>query len=429
MKRITMKQGVRAVGAVAAIGLAGGLLTGCNSGGGPGPNGYDLTVWVYSDFVQGEAGELMDKLVEEFKDEHDNVNSVTLEPKNDAELLNSLMSGVGLPDAFSASARDGKEYRAAIDLLDLSSVFESTDYADGFYQDALDAVSVDDGVWAIPFISYIPVIYRNLTVLEKAGVNPDEGIPTYDAFLDQLEKVDASGTDATHSWTNNSYFAPGAVMGSDAENITVGVEDGETTIEPSQLERTFETVAAIEQFANQSMTNDSDVAVEAFKSDRLGYLVGGPWQEANFEQSGVEYDFVLVPPYEEGGWTGGLQGWDFFYGVSSGDDERDALVSALLQQIGSYEFQKQWTIEVGRSTLREDVMDDPEVISASTMAEVSSEGLKNGMLQMDFMRSSVFWPSAMADPVAKLGTGKLTPEEAAERFVEGINQLYNEAGE
>lgn len=415
----------------AALGLASSLLVACSPGGSAGPEGgkYDLTFWVYSDFVQDESGKLMNQFVDEFLAEHSNVNSIELVPKNDADLLSGLLGGVGLPDMFSASARDGKKYRDAVGLLNLKPIFDDQEFSGGFYENALHAVTVDDGVWAIPFISYIPIIYRNLTVLEKAGIDPAEGIPSYDVFFDQLAKVKDSGVDATHSWTNNGYFPPGAVMASDAENITVGVENGKTTIQPAQLVRTFQTVAEIEKYANQSMTYDADVTMEAFKSDKLGYMIGGPWSEPGIKQSGVKYDIALVPPYTAGGWTGGLQGWDFIYGVESEDETRNELVGAWLKKLGSYDAQKAWTLNVGRPTLRQDVMNDPEVVESTMMAKVSSQGLANGMMQMDFVHSTVFWPSAIGDPAAQLGTGAATPEQAAEKFIEGINGLYAEAGE
>lgn len=419
----------KALGAVAALAVAAGLLTGCGSSESSDPNKkQDLTLWVYSDFTQGEAGAVMNKIVDDFKQEHANVGAVTLVPKNDADLLSGLMSGVGLPDAFSASARDGKKYRDAVGLLDLKPVFDE-DYAKGFYPKALETVSQDDGVWAVPFISYTPVIYRNLTVLKNAGVDPAEGIPTQQAFLDQLAKVQASGVTATHSWTKDDYFGPGAIMAADADKITEGVKDGKTTIKPEELERTFETVKAIDKFGNQSMIYKADSTMEAFKSNKLGYMIGGPWSEPAIKQSGIQYDFVLTPPYEKGGRTGGLQGWDFFYGVQSKDDSRNQLVAELMKKLGSYDVQKEWTLKTGRPTLRQDVMDDPAVVSSSAMAKVSSEGLKGGMPQMDFMKSGVFWPTAMTDPVAQLGAGALTPKQTAEEFVKGINSLYAEAGE
>jgi len=439
---------IKSLTMVAALALGVSLFTGCGGGGSPGgtPSGgdtttstggggaattkYDLTFWVYSDFVQAEMGKIFNQWIDEFKAEHPEVNSITMVPKNDADLLSSLMSGVGLPDMFSASARDMKKYYDAIELLNIKSQFDGDDaFTKGFYPNALSAVTVDDGIYAIPFISYIPVIYRNLNVLEKAGINPADGIPTFDAFLQQLQKVKDAGVDPTHSWTNSGYFSPGAVMAADAPNITVGLQNSKTTVKPEQLVRTFETVKKIDAFGNQALSQGSDAVIQAFQTDKLGYMIDGPWIEPGVKASGVKYDIQLVPPYEVGGWTGGLQGWDFMYGVTSKDEARNQLVGAFMKKMGSYNEQKDWMLRIGRSTLRADVMNDPAVVSSSPIAQISSAGLQKGMMQMDFGHSTVFWPSAMTDSVAKLGRGEISPADCAQQFVDAINAMYAEAGE
>lgn len=415
-------------GTSASGGAAGGGDAGGGTPAGGGGGGYDLVFWVYSDVVQNEQGRLMNEWVAEFVAENDNCNSITLVPKNDSELLTSLMAGVGLPDCFFASARNGKQFRDAIGLIDLKEMYDSDpEYTAGFYPNAIDAVTVDGGMWAVPFISYIPIIYRNLTILEAAGIDPDEGIPTYDAFVEQLAKVKAAGYDATHSWSAGGYYCTGAIMGSDAPNITVGVENGETTVKPEQIVRTFETMLRIEEYAN-AMTYGQDVTQEAFKTDKLAFILDGPWSEPGIEQSGVKYDVVLVPAYEEGGWTGGLQGWDFMYGVASDDAEKDALVTAWLKKLGEFESEKAWTKYVGRSTLRQDVMDDPEVLE-TMMAQVTSEGLKKGMQQMEFVHTSVFWASPIGDISPQVASGTYTPEQGAEEFIKAVNAMYKESGE
>lgn len=410
------------------------LLAGCvgkstdGESSGESGDGYELTFWVYSDFVQGEQGELMKKWVSDFKANNPDVKEINLIPKNDSELLTGLMAGVGLPDAFSASARDGKKYKGVMELLDLTEMYESDpEFTKGFYPDAIDTITVDDGMWAVPFISYIPIIYRNLTVLEKAGINPDEGIPTLDDFTEQLKIVNESGIDATHSWKAGGYFAPGAILGADSENLTVGIEDGKTTVKPEQVERTLQTVAEIEPYSN-NMTWDSEAAIEAFKTDQLAFLLNGPWVEPGIISSGVEYDVQLVPPFTEGGRTGGLQGWDFIYGVDSGDSGKNDAIVRWLKYIGQFEQMSEWTTTTGRPMLREDVMNDPEVL-ATMMAKVSAQGLNGGMKQMSFFDSSVMWPSPIGDIASKVADGSLTPEQGAKEFIDAVNALLAEAGE
>jgi len=314
-------------------------------------------------------------------------------------------------------------------LLNLKPIFEAdSKFAEGFYDNALDAITVDDGMWAIPFISYIPVIFRNLTLLEKAGIDSTNGLPSMDIFIEQLRTLKEAGIYGTHSWSAGGFFAPGAILAADADNLTVGVLDGKTTIKPEQVVRTFEYIVKIDSYANKNMTWSDDATLEAFKTDKLAFLLGGPWTEPGIQQSGVNYDIVLVPPFEEGGRNGGLQGWDFIYGVDSGDPARNDAIMRWLKYLGEYEQQKEWTIKIGRPTLREDVMDDPSVLQ-TMMAKVSSQGLKGGMMQMQFFKSKVFWVSAIGEVAPMVSSGELTPEEGAQKFIELINALYAEAGE
>ena len=92
--------------------MAAGSLAGCNSGGGGEASGsqtatdgkYDLTFWTYSDMVLNDQGKLLDGWVEDFVAENDDVNSISVVAKDDADLLTSLMAGVGCRICFALRA-------------------------------------------------------------------------------------------------------------------------------------------------------------------------------------------------------------------------------------------------------------------------------------------------------------------------------------
>lgn len=390
---------------------------------------YDLVFWVYSDAVLNDQGKLFNRWVEEYCEENPDVNSITLIGKNDADLLTSLMAGVGLPDMFFASARNMRQYKEAIDLLDLTPVYQSEEgYQDGFYDSAIAAISQDAGMWAIPFMSYVPIIFRNTDVLEKAGIDwENEPLTSWDVFFEQCEKVKAAGIDATHSWSQGGYYCPGAVLASDAPNLTVGLENGETTLKAEQLLRTFETLQKLETYSNGMSYSDAP-ASEAFKAGELAFIAAGPWNEPDYIQAGTHYDVQLILPYEENGWTGGLQGWDFMYGVNTGDEGRNEAIRGWLKKMGSFEVQQEFAKVIGRSVLREDAMDDPDTQQTEMLA-ILADGLKCGMNQMNFGHSSVFWTSAIGDVAPAVANGSITPGEGAQQLIDGINGLYAEAGE
>ena len=200
-------------------------------------NGTVLEFWVYSDFTQDVSWEVMRGWAEDFIANDPDVTGINFTGKNDNELLTGLMAGVGLPNCFSASARDLKKYKDAIDLLDLSEIFADESWSGGFYDSAINAVTFEDGVYALPFISYIPLVYRNLDVVAAAGIDTSKAPATMDEFLSQLAAVKASGVDATTSWSAGGYFCPGAIVALDADSLTPGIEDSETTLQAEQFVR------------------------------------------------------------------------------------------------------------------------------------------------------------------------------------------------
>ena len=265
-------------------------------------------------------------------------------------------------------------------------------------------------------------------MLEKAGIDwKNEPLNTWDDFYAQCEKVKAAGIDATHSWSTGHFTCPAGILACDAPSLTIGHENGKTTVKPEQCVRAFETMLTMEKYSNGT-TYGSQAATEAFKTGALGFLCAGPWTEPDYQQAGVHYDIQLIPAYEKDGWTGGCQGQDWMYGVDSKDAGRNDAIRRWLKKMGSFETQKAFTKVIGRSTLRQDVMNDPEALTLD-VAKVLSRGLNAGMPQMEFGHSSVFWVSAIADVAPRVTSGELTPQQGAEEFIKAVNALYTEAGE
>lgn len=388
-------------------------------------DGYELVVWVGADMVLETQGECWQEYIDTFLANNENVKSITLVPMGDAERLAAIMAGVGLPDIYFGSARDAQKFYQATDLLDLSDIFADEEWAGGFYDDAVDHVTYEGKQWAIPLISYVSHMYRNLDILEEAGCGYKEEYATMDEFIADLQAVQKAGYTGTNSWVQSGWYGIGTIAAAEGDSITVGVKDNKTTILPEQLVRSFETLLEIEKYAN-NMPYGEDATVESFCAGEIGFLLDGPWTEYTIQASGVNYDAVLLPGYD-GSYTGGVKGWDYYYGVDSGDADRNEVVKELLKYLGSYEAEKLWTIKVGRPTLREDVMSDPEVLQ-TMMCKVQAKGNEGGMIQMDFFHDNVFWMSAFADVVTLVGDGTYTPEEGAKAMVDAVNALYAEQG-
>lgn len=389
-------------------------------------NGYDLTFVCAADQILAEQGKLMNQWIQDLVENNENINSITLIPLGDEERLTTIMAGVGLPDIFFGSAGDAAKYYMAADLLDLSDLFADTSWSDGFYDEAIAGVTVDGKQWAIPFITYISHMYRNLDMMEAANLEIVDQYATMDDLIADFAALTEAGYTATNSWAIGSYYGSAAIIGADVENIDVGKdENGKTTIKAEQLVRSMETLKEIELYAN-GMPYGEDATIEAFCAGEIGFLLDGPWTEPTIQAAGVNYDVILIPPYEAGGVTGGMQNWDYFYGIDSGDEGRNEAIKTVLKYLGSYEAEKAWTINVGRATLREDVMKDPDVLQ-TPMCIAQSAGLDGGIIKLDFFRETTSWLNVFADIGPLVADGTYTPEQAAEAAIDAVNALYEES--
>ena len=115
--------------------------------------GYELVMWMFSDATMNDQGKLFDKWRSDFLSQHPEVKSIEFVAKGDSELLTGVTAGVGLPDVLMSSFTYGRAYRDAVDILDLSDLYADAEWADGFYEDAVNVTHVDGAYWAVPFMS------------------------------------------------------------------------------------------------------------------------------------------------------------------------------------------------------------------------------------------------------------------------------------
>lgn len=389
--------------------------------------GYDLVFWVYSDWMAGKQNELLVKWIDEFVASHDQVNSITMIGKNDTELKTGAMAGVGLPDIYCGSFRDGLTYYESVNLLDLMPYYEKTDdqYKNGWMPEAIDIVQVDGGMWALPYMSYIPIIFRNLDVIEACGIDPSEPLKTWDEFIDQCKRITEAGYSATHKWSG-VYYTAGAIMAAEP-TLTPGFENGATTITPEQLIPTFEVIKALSPYTT-TLSYSDEATKQAFYTNKIAFVLDGPWNVEGYDNSGVNYDILAVPGFTEDGKNGGLRGWDAIYGVDSGDKARNEMIAEFMLYITNTENQSEWVSYNGRPVLRQDAMDS-EGAQATEIGRVSAEAQKGGANQMDFFHSTVFWPTTIADISELVAGGSMEPADAANAMVDAINAMYIDAGE
>jgi len=188
---------LRGLGATAGVGLFGGTLSACNSGGAAGGGGpFSFLTW---DAAEGSPLATVANAWAESADVELDLQNVPGGDDFEAKLRTVLASGAP-PDAIRINDDYVKGYYAEGSLLDLKPMME----ADGikpedYYPVAFDFPKQPDGAHAAwPIMTNPGVIYINVDAFEEAGIDlPSTDWTadgwTWDDFLDAAKELNRPG--------------------------------------------------------------------------------------------------------------------------------------------------------------------------------------------------------------------------------------------
>jgi len=169
----------------------------------------EIDYWVYSDYAQGEALKLQQAFIEEFTAKYPDVN-ITISGRGDDDLLTgqiaSASSGTG-PDVFMNSTSYGAILAKAGVLKNIYEDWISMpqSFREQFNPDLIAMCTPQPEImYCLPYTGYGSFMYRNLTVLEEAGIDPNEPIKNWQDWLGQMQKIEAAGkrsiNDMSQDW-------------------------------------------------------------------------------------------------------------------------------------------------------------------------------------------------------------------------------------
>ena len=135
---------------------------------------------------------------------------INIAGKGDEALTTGQITGAAsgtLPDIFMNTVGDGARL---VDVNALKNIYSDwmampDEFRSQFNPELIDICSPEEGVmYCVPYTGYDSFMFRNLTVLKAAGIDPDEPIADWDAWLEQMEKVTKAGylaiPDMSLSW-------------------------------------------------------------------------------------------------------------------------------------------------------------------------------------------------------------------------------------
>lgn len=217
-----------------AVALSAGMilsLAACGSGGsdegGSGDSG-DVTITFSTNVVGGKADALQ-AACEAFEEETGYTVDFQAPGESYEELMKTKMSANELPDVFTTHGWSVARYSDYLEPVN------DMEWAADINEQIKPVITDADGnMYVLPIDMDIAGIICNMTVLEEAGVNPDD-IKTWDDFAAACEKIKAAGKTPIHmggkdSWTIGQYFdwaAPSYYITDDSTSQADALKSGE----------------------------------------------------------------------------------------------------------------------------------------------------------------------------------------------------------
>lgn len=392
-----------------------------------------LEYWVYSDFAQGDALALQQEFIAEFTAKHPGVK-IDIVGKGDADLTAGQIAGAAsgnIPDVFMNGIGTGAqlvEVGALADIYDKWMAMPE-DYRNQFNKSAVDNCTPEPGkMYCLPYTGYGSLLFRNLTVLEKAGIDPAVPPATWDEWLDQMRKVKEAGMFAIpdQALVFNSIAEMYAISG-DVSTWGIDWSTRTTRIDPEVMAKVLQKFVDMAPLNSGTSRNDQ-ATKDLFITGQLAFHTVGPWVNPTYEEASkngtLKYDFVLIPgdtPVKHGG----IQNYEIV-GVAPG--ENFDIAWEFASYVTAKEQMARWAKLLSRYNSNAAAMSDPEVAALPLIAK-SVESVKYAMDVMPpylVKAAPGCYSSIVVDYVSATADGEFTPEEGAKEMITELNDCLAE---
>lgn len=189
--------------------------------------GGDVTI-TFATNVVGAKAEALEKACRDFEKETGYTVDFQAPGASYEELMKTKMSANELPDVFTTHGWSVARYSDY--LMTVNDLPWAADINDQIKPVITDK---DGNIFVLPVDMDIAGIVCNMSVLEEAGVNPDE-IKTWEDFGAACEKIRAAGKDPIHmggkdNWTIGQFFdwaAPSYYVTNEKDSSAQELKDG-----------------------------------------------------------------------------------------------------------------------------------------------------------------------------------------------------------
>jgi multiple sugar transport system substrate-binding protein len=385
-----------------------------------------LEYWVFSDYAQGAALELQKTFIAEFEASHPGV-TINITGKGDDDLTKGEITGAAsksLPDIFMNSTASGAQL---VQVEAVTNVYDKwmalpDNYRSQFDPEMVSEVSPSNGVmYGIPYTGYATFMYRNLTVLKKAGIDPNTPIKDWADWLDQMKKIKAAGDIALPSFINDPWDFV-SIMSGAAKNGEWGIDftNNKTLINPEEYAATAQFLLDAKPYSTQLGLSDQGTA-DLFMNNQLAYYISGPWADPGFEdakKNGLDYDYAVIPGRTEDQ-KGGVRGTEF---IGIAPNAHQDIAFEFAAYICDEPQMSRWAKTLGRFNSNMVALSE---IKDQPLLQITVDAAKNALTDgypLFVKAAPVNYNQALLDNLASIDEGSLTPADGAKALVAELNQ-------
>jgi multiple sugar transport system substrate-binding protein len=392
----------------------------------------DVTVefWVFSDFAAGDTGELLEQFANEFEAANPGI-TIEIIGKNPGDIVTGLVIGAGsgeLPDVVSTQFGEGHNLLPADVLLDVAPYWAEmpAEWQAQFSPAAVEILTQGDAMWGIPLTGFATLLFRNLNVLESAGIDPAEPIRDWNHWLEQMQMIADSGA-----------FASGKILGSSAlgiksyyggipgTSVRLSDDGSETLVDAEAYAQMLEFLLAAEEY-NAEVPFHDQASTDLFITNEMAFIAYGPWRDGAFAAAAAEgdlrYDVVLIPGQVEGEYSG-ARGGEFLAVIDGPNAEAAWKWAAFLSDAPQM---TRFAALTGRFVLNDVALQDPSVAS-NTLVQITAEAFPHSIDEAAFFQQVPDdYYSTFVDYTVLADQGVLSAEEAGAQVVELLNEQIAE---
>jgi multiple sugar transport system substrate-binding protein len=395
----------------------------------PSAGSATLEFWTFNDYAMGAPLQIFNNFIKQFQDANSGIK-VNITGKPGTDILAGVVAGAGsgdLPDAIQIQLGAGGDLIAVNALQDMEPYWATMpkDYQGQFNKGALDPCIQNGKVYGLPFSAYAVILFRNLKVLKKAGIDPAAGVKDWADFASQIEKISKTGVKGYGkvlgaAWSQMHLY--GGVPGTAKKTVN---DDGKSTaLKADAFAQLWDFALKIKPFSAGTVMDDS-ATHDLFMSDQLGFVSMGPWLAPTLEaakaKSGLEYDIIEVPG-QTANQKGTVRGGEFT-GMTS-TKNKDATWK-FISFISDYPQEATWAATIGRLMANDKALIQPDV-QKNALVQLTGKAFNTAVDETLFMKKiATGWTQPQIDYGNQVDTGAMKPADAAPKMIDATNKLLS----